>query len=354
MIFDGFENDEDLFRAMPAKQAPLPDCDISLDCLILARQEREANKDFSHCYETLQMQVQLPARKFRVDDKENCEYNISSNQKRSWREASKEWPGRKVSGCGEGTGRGGRGGSQSPVRVNLASQYSLAIDIEKVNISFKPSLAILAALESDESVEEASPDKRSLEELLGNPKTKFTSPVPKRGSPTLLKKRPSMNEYPKDSPRPRRQSPKVGKEGLGLANIGGTSSKCCRFLFKDPRLSMQDIHLQGGKPHKRQPVKRSFSVNSIAREIFKASQVPENPSFHSIHSMDYIGTSNIDLDDCLESPCGVCDRPFRPKDLVAKTYACQHVFHKQCLDGRLFELMMEEQVAICPTCQQPV
>lgn len=358
MIFDGFENDEDLFRALPSRAAPSPpDCDISLDDLILARQERQANRDFSHCYETLQMQVATHPRRSRPEGKENLEHNVGSNQKRTGADGAKERPTRKVSGCVEPSqlSRPQRVETQSPLPHPGLSQPSIVIDLEKVNpsINFKPSLAILAALESEESLDE-SPADQSLEDLLGNPRAKFTSPLPKRRSPHLLRKRSQLQNSSGNSPPVHQSPPESGKNLRSLHKTSGTDSKLCRLLFKDPHLSMQDVHLLGGQRKPKTVVKRSFSVNSIAREIFRATQAADHPSFHTIHSMDYIGTSNIDLDDCLGVPCGVCDKFFRVNDVVARTHSCRHVFHKQCLDERLFATFVAEECLLCPTCQGPI
>lgn len=339
MIFDGFDNDEDLFRALPSKAGPpTVDVDISLDDLILQREEREANRDFSHYYDTYQIEVARPPKKTPLEDKENVPRNSSKSPKLRLRKGRK---------CGGEAGGGREGelgrradlrpeGSQVMLDLACASQPSLLLD-------FKPSLVFLNADQSNEGTPRRRKSPRPLEPC-ESPLRVLLSPH--HGPPSFcqLGRRESLHQSGQGSPLDLRPAQKRPKARVPQAPV---KAVCCKLIIKDPRRSMQDVPCPN---HKRNPnYRRSFSVNSIAREIFKAA-APQNHSFQSILSMDFIGTSHIELEDAGPERCGACQKEFRVRDVVAKTHACQHSFHKGCLDDRLYSTVQGGVPPSCPTC----
>jgi hypothetical protein len=232
----------------------------------------------------------------------------------------------------------------------MPPQPSLTFDVERIGVHAKPSLAILAVLESGESEDEDFPFETEGRNAT-NPKGTFASPIKKSKRAGLLGIRNSM-QHDGDTPVFKKQDHKCRKRNQSSNSDHKRRRLPCRLLIRDPGLSMQEVSLFRQRKKEKQEPRRSFSVNSIAREIFKAAQMPENPSFHSIHSMEHIGMSNVDLDDGTSEVCRVCQKDFRVNDVVARTYACQHAFHKACLDSELYKGSVEGGEPKCPTCQR--
>ena len=81
MIFDDFENDDQMFKAFSGKiESKLPEIDLSLDDLILERKEKENNKDFSSYYEIYRIEVNQNSKLFKIANKENMAMNFIDNK----------------------------------------------------------------------------------------------------------------------------------------------------------------------------------------------------------------------------------------------------------------------------------
>lgn len=341
MIFDGYENDEDLFNALP-DQPPGPDADISLDDLILQREEREARRDFSHCYDSFRVDAVTLPRRLELEDKENAPRNSGKSQKPK---ATKE--------KGEAAGaEAGFGGSLAMLDYALPSQPSIQFDYEKAQRDCKPSLLFLNVEESGgETPQKDQMPQAQAGEPCDSPFRLACSPLKKQSPLCVLGRRQSLEKSKRRSPLEvpvpiRPLQPRV-------ANLAKRPNPlCCRLVLKDPRRSMQDVPCPR---RKRNPnSRRSFSVSSIAREIFKAAAAPQNPSFQSILSMEYIGTSHLDLEDPYSERCGLCQHEFRVREVVARTHVCQHSFHKACLDQSLYAAGADGAPARCPTCHRVI
>lgn len=345
MIFDGLENDEDLF-APKASAQQLPEPDLSLDDLVLQRNEREANRDFGHLYETFQVTIARHKPQLFADEKENMQRN--GLKKAKARAEKKE---RLLQGQTFGAAHIS---SMSFLGAVIPPQPSITFDVEHVNLSIKPSLAKININDSPIFSNTKRKNSVFLDEIFEPELCKVQSPPHKTIVANLLGRRCSITHFREPSPQPSKPSA-VRRRRHELTDLPRLESSVhCRLLIKNPQRSVQDVIPPPLRPKRKTRSKKSFSVNSIAREIFRVTAAPQNVSFQSILSMEYIGSSNIEIDDHVAQQCLLCQKDFWLKETLAKTHACDHLFHKSCLDSALSANVAEGMTPRCPTCYKDI
>ena len=338
MIFDNYENDEDVFKpfSQNASQEKI-EIDISLDDLILERNERENQKDFSSYYETYQIQIGNKTPSFEIENKENLTLNCLLH---------------KII----------KPKSSSPKILKLVSPSSkLIIAVPKFDISLnlKMDQINLSSLqkkllkdESELSSQNSTDKKRHLKQFNNldcvSSEEVFFSPKLENSSNVKLAKRNLI------IPNFKKEELKLRSSKFGpikaLQNL--MLPHCRKLCFVEHSYSIEEFSnfRENKLKTRKQKVARSFSTNSIAREIFKSSLPPQNPSFQSILSNDYIGNSKIEIEEIDFKTCCFCSKEFRLRDLVAEIFACRHSFHKECLDEILFKDYQDGKRLICPFC----
>lgn len=338
MIFDNYENDEDVFKPFPQNACQKQiEIDISLDDLILERNERENHKDFSSYYETYQIQIGNKTPSFEIENKENMALNSLLH---------------KII----------KPKSSSPNILKLVSSpskliipvpkfdFSLNLKMDQINLSSLQKK--LLKEESDFSSQNSTVKKRHLkqfnnldgvsaEEVFFSPKLKHSSNV------KLAKRNLNIANFKNEELKLRKN-----KFGSKKAFQNLMLPHCRKLCFVEHPYSIEDLSnfRENKLKTRKQKVARSFSTNSIAREIFKSSLPPQNPSFQSILSNDFIGNSKIEIGEIDFKTCCFCSKEFRLRDLVAEIFACRHSFHKECLDEILFKDYQDGKRLLCPFC----
>lgn len=345
MIFDGLENDEDLFAAKAIAQQ-LPEPDLSLDDLVLQRNEREANRDFGHLYETFQVTIARHKPQLFPEEKENIQRNGMKKTKEKADKKEQMQQGQQI-GNTQIT-------SMSFLGAVLPPQPSITFDVEHVNLSIRPSLARLNVNDSPMVSNVKRKNSAFLDELFEPELHKVQSPPHKTVLANLLGRRCSITHFREPSPQQAKNHVVRRRKHEKIETSRFESSLHCRVFIKNPQRSVQDVLPPPLRPKRKTRSKRSFSVNSIAREIFRAATVPQNVSFQSILSMEYIGSSNIEIDDHLTQLCPLCQKDFWLKETLAKTHACDHLFHKTCLDTALSTNVADGIAPRCPTCYKDI
>jgi len=342
MIFDNFENDEDLFQAYSGTfNQNYPEIDLSLDDLILERNEKENNKDFSDHYETYQIQVNNKNKTFEFANKENIAMNIM------------ERPRQERKGLKLANKKVKEEGHKLIFLNPVSCEPSANFDVDHLDLNSLRK-KIMESNHKDSS--SSSSDEvfgKSGQSLEEDPKYQnYKSPIIKRVPNSKLKRRGNGNEYSsiKKLHKEKPMESKIQRNNLDSKDI----RDCKKCLFNEQRYSIEDFsNLMEKKSQPKKTTKRSFSVNSIAREIIKASLCLDNPSFQTILSGDHIGMSKEEIEG-LTKNCGFCLRDFRLNEIVAETYGCKHSFHKTCLDDVLFALFMDNKPLACPVCRKTI
>ena len=168
-----------------------------------------------------------------------------------------------------------------------------------------------------------------------------------------LRKRESFNDSSREAAKQIREKQLDVKRKSMVLDFKDLQD-CKKWLFKDQRYSIEEFSTN--KPKTKPVDNRSFSVNSIARELYKVGLIIENanPSFQTILSTDYIGISKQEIDDFLNSNCKCCSLEFRINDVLAELICCSHIFHKTCLDDFLFGMLKDSNCLACPICKNEI
>ena len=339
MIFDNYENDEDVFKPFSKNSSQPPiEIDISLDDLILQRNERENQKDFSSYYETYQIQIGNNTPTFETANKENVAINSILPKSSKLKSANQ--------------------GVLKPVATPskfliLAPKFDSSINLKMDPTNLSSLQKKLIKGESDFSSQSFSAKHGNLNQFKNldgiSAEDVFFSPKLKHSSNVKLAKRDLIVANFKNEELTFGNNKNGTKKALALNKL----SHCRKLIFVEHPYSIEDLStLRENKlKTRKQKVQRSFSTNSIAREIFKHSLPPQNPSFQSILSTDFIGNSKIEIGEMDFQSCGFCSKEFRLRDLVAEIFVCRHSFHKECLDEMLFRDFQDGKRLLCPLCK---
>ena len=96
-------------------------------------------------------------------------------------------------------------------------------------------------------------------------------------------------------------------------------------------------------------IRRSRSVTNVTREIFKQAD-NDNKSVESLVSLENIENIKKRRMDVDGESCSVCEKAFGLNAIIARTLACLHVFHKECIKDCVDQQHRLGEEITCPSC----
>ena len=101
-----------------------------------------------------------------------------------------------------------------------------------------------------------------------------------------------------------------------------------------------------------EPFRRAKSVTNVTRECFRQLEVcGDGHSVESLISLENVEQARKRRMDVAGEQCRCGARDFGLKDIIARTLACLHVFHRDCLQAWVDGQFEAEAEVCCPQCR---
>lgn len=348
MIFDDFDDDEMLCDTYQ-QAAPEPkdmEFETSLDNDMVEKHKLRENMDHSAFYEVFQIQI-------------NERFFLQSSSKaQDYKEVSLKYPSfnsRNVLELAAASSRPELILREQPQTMTYWQNSFASISQPKNGPAplTKPESSglrleeLTSGSESSEHEEKAVEDKREMTPSLGKADMLFkpencTFKDVKSVSSFLLKKRnvsALFNSKSRNQTLRKNNRKRINDEAPFNEQ---ESRRALMYSICDFRVSAETTS--------NSLIRRSRSVTNVTREMFRQVDNNDNKSVESLVSLENIENVKKRRMDVDGESCPVCEKVFGLNAIIARTLACLHVFHKECIKNCVDQQHRLGEEITCPSC----